>query len=87
MEQPNGMFGSPKGEAMSAMLEEMENPAAQMPGTTSPELLIPRNLFPKDCKEGDIYTVTGTVGQVGSKVSFTPTEAFKPSVEEEAAEV
>ncbi len=73
--QPNMMDG-PRQQAAEEMDQEFENPAGE---TQAPELLIPASLFPKGCKEGDVYTVTGTVGKMGSKVAFTPTEAFKPA--------
>lgn len=79
--QPNMMMPAPaapdaetRGAAAFELDDEMENPAAE---TEAPELLIPSALFPKGCKEGDTYTVTGTVGKMGQKVAFTPTGAFK----------
>ena len=77
---PTGPYDSPGAAAAAELEGEFENPAA---GTEAPELLIPASLFPKGCKEGDVYTVTGTVGKMGSKVAFTPTEAFKPGASPE----
>ena len=82
MEQdPKGPYETPMAAAAAELEGEFENPAGE---TEAPELLIPASLFPKGCKEGDVYTVTGTVGKMGSKVAFTPTEAFKPGASPES---
>jgi hypothetical protein len=59
-----------KGAAQS-LVEEMENPSAM---GSAPEVMLPMSLFPKGCKEGTEVMVKGTVGKMGSKVGFTPTE-------------
>ena len=88
MEAPNPLASllqgaPPRMDAAAELDGEMENPAGEAEGT---ELLVPASLFPKGCKEGDVYTVKGVVGKMGSKVGFTPTEAFKPAAPEAAQE-
>ena len=86
-EAPNMMgsgLGGPRAAAAEELEGDMQNPASEGEGD---ELLIPAALFPKGCKEGDTYTVSGIVGKMGSKVSFTPTGTFKPGATEAAHEV
>lgn len=82
--EPQGLPPQVRREVAAELTDELEDPRAE--GAEAPELLISAAMFPKGCKEGDTYTVTGTVGKMGSKVSFTPTGAFKPAMAQETAE-
>lgn len=73
MEQPLGSYA--RQGAAQDLVAELEDPRGM--GATSPELMIPASMFPKGCKEGSEVMVKGTVGKMGNKVGFTPTE-IKP---------